>query len=60
MKNLEKAFKKAQEITLVDTLSNEEFTGNVAWTAWDIVSLKNVKGFKGTAIFMMNQFKLKA
>ena len=56
MKNLEKAFKKAQEITLVDTLTNEEYTGNVAWTAWDIVSLKNVKGFKGTAIFMMNQF----
>lgn len=60
MKNLVKKFKQSEEITLIDNTSNEEYTGMVSWTAFDIVSLKNVKGFKGNAVFIMNQFRLKA
>lgn len=49
-----------QQITLVDNQTNEEYTGIVSSKTHDIVSLKNVSGFRGTAIFMLNQFKLKA
>ena len=60
MKRLVNTFKRFEKITLVDKQSNEEYTGIVSGVTWDIVSLKDVKGFKGTAIFMMSQFKLKA
>lgn len=58
--NVTKLIKMAQQITLVDNLTHEKYTGIVSSKTHDIVSLQNVSGFKGTAVFMMNQFNVKA
>lgn len=50
----------SDEVTMVDRKTNEEYTGIVSWLVCDIVSLANVKGFKGKAIFTLDNFMLKA
>lgn len=58
--NVAKLIKMAQEITLVDNQTHEEYTGIVSSKTHDIVSLQNVSGFKGTAVFLLTQFNVKA
>lgn len=58
--NIKKLIEMAQKVTLIDKQTKEEYTGTVSDTIHDIVTLKDVNGFRGTAVFMMNQFQLKS
>lgn len=60
MKRLINKFKETDKVTLIDIETKEEFTGDVSSISWDVVSMKNVKGFTGLAVFEMGNFQLKA